>query len=77
MRKLVGENKGSCRNKSGGRSTTDTSDVISGREDMQWGSQGLLYFLLRWPSADADQRMKSLRLCFAIELENRRIGVTN
>lgn len=40
VRKLVGGNKGSCRNKLGERSTTDTSDAISGREDINGDPRG-------------------------------------
>jgi hypothetical protein len=78
MSKPVEENKGVLSKQSQmKKGTTDTSDAISGHEGMPWGSYGAFICLSdgRWQIQKADQYMKSLGLCFAIEVVNRGIGV--
>jgi hypothetical protein len=74
MRKLVGESKGVVEI-SLANEARQIRAMRSVAEKTRNGDPKAFYLLLGRPSADTDQCMKSLRLCFAIELESRRIEV--
>jgi hypothetical protein len=76
MRKLVGETKRAVE-MSQANEARQIRAMRSVVEKIRNGDPKAFYLLLGRPSADTGQCMKSLRLCFAIELENRRIAVIN